>query len=121
MLEGLLRAAAIVATGIVVVSFALFAVDEARTASNRTVQQIEGRQAAATPAPSPTAERARERAHGRVREAIDDADDVLVAPFASLAPTDQGTWARRGVPAVAAVLVFGFGLAFLARFAKGRP
>jgi hypothetical protein len=121
VLEGLLRGAAIVATGIVVVSFALFAVDEATTASNRTVRQIQGQQATATPDPSATEERARERAHGRVREAIDDADDVLVSPFASLAPTDQGTWARRGVPAVAAVLVFGFGLAFLARFAKGRP
>ncbi|MEA2247807.1 MAG: hypothetical protein QOH46_2336 [Solirubrobacteraceae bacterium] len=121
MLEGLLRGAAIVATGIVVLSFALFAVDEAQTASDRTVQQIQGHEAASTPAPSATEERARERVHGPAREAIDDANDVLVSPFAALAPRDQGTWARRGIPAVAAVLVLGFGLAFLARFAKGRP
>ncbi|MEY2533557.1 MAG: hypothetical protein QOF29_1467, partial [bacterium] len=81
----------------------------------------EGRRASRTPDPSATEEQARERAHGPVREAIDDANDVLVSPFASLAPQDDGTWARRGIPALLAVLVYGLGLAFLARFARGRP
>jgi hypothetical protein len=121
VLEGLLRGAAIVATCIVVLSFALFAIDETRTASDRTVQEIAGQRAAATPDPNAAQERARERAHGPVREAIDDADDVLVSPFASLSPSDGGTWGRRGIPTVVAVLVYGFGLAFLARFARGRP
>jgi hypothetical protein len=121
VLEGLLRAAAIAASGIVILSFVLFAVDETRAASQRTVDQIAGQRAAGEPDPTPKQERARERAHGRVRELIDDADDVLLAPFASLAPRSSGTWVHRGVPTIAAVVVYGFGLSFLARFAKGRP
>ena len=34
--------------------------------------------------------------------------------------SDDSRWAQRGVFAVLALLVFGFGLGFLARFARGR-
>ena len=68
----------------------------------------------------PGEERARERAHSRAREAIDDADDVLVAPFAGLVDGSASSWVRRGVPTLLALLVYGFGLSFLARFARGR-
>jgi len=121
VLEAPLRAAAIAVSGIVALSFALFAIDEAKSASDRTVLEIEGRAAAASPNPTGDEERARERAHGPVREAIDDANDVLVSPFAGLAPDGGGTWARRGIPALAALVVYGLGLGFLARFARGSP
>ena len=65
-------------------------------------------------------ERARERAHNSVREAIDDADDILVAPFAPVTHSSSSSWVRRGMPTLLALLVYGFGLAFLARFMHGR-
>jgi hypothetical protein len=119
-MEGLLRTAAIAASAIVLVSFALFALDETREASKSSVAAIEGLDATRSANPSDREERARERAHSKVREAIDDADDILVAPFAPLADDSSSSWARRGIPTLLALVVYGFGLAFLARFASGR-
>jgi hypothetical protein len=119
-MEGLLRTAAIVASAIVLVSFALFAIDETRDASNRSVAGIAGLEATRTADPTSREERARERAHGAVHEAIDDADDVLVKPFASIADGSSSSWVRRGVPTLLALVVYGFGLSFLARYARGR-
>jgi hypothetical protein len=119
-LEGLLRTAAIVASAIVLVSFALFAFDESRNASDAGVASIAGLDATRESNPTARQERARERAHASVREAIDDADDVLVAPFAPLTENTSSSWVARGVPTLLALLVYGFGLGFLARYARGR-
>jgi hypothetical protein len=121
VLEGILRAVSLIASAIVLVSFGLFALDETREASARSAAEVEGLEATRTPAPSAAEERARERAHSPVREAIDDANDVLVAPFAFAEPSGGGAWAQRGLPGLLALLVFGFGLSFLARFSRGRP
>jgi hypothetical protein len=97
-MEGFLRTAAVIASAIVLVSFGLFAIDETRDASNASVAGIAG------------------KAH----EAIDDADDVLVKPFASIANGSSSSWVRRGVPTLLALLIYGLGLSFLARFTRGR-
>ena len=83
-MEGLLRTAAFVASAIVLVSFGLFAIDETRDASNRSVNAIAGLEATRDANPTASEERARERAHSKPREVIDDADDILVTPFAPL-------------------------------------
>jgi hypothetical protein len=119
VLAGPLRAASVVASAIVILSFALFALDETRAASRRTAAETAGLKAARTADPSPDQERARERAHSSVRELIDDADDVLLSPFAWAVPDTRDTWARRGVPALAALFVYGVVLSFLARWARG--
>ena len=119
-MEGLLRTAAIVASAIVLVSFGLFALDETREASKQSVAAVEGLEATRSANPTESEERARERAHSSVREVIDDADDILVTPFAQLTEDSSSSWVRRGVPTLLALLVYGFGLAFLARFARGR-
>jgi hypothetical protein len=120
MFELPLRAAAIMASLFLLAGWSLFAVDEVRSASDRTTEQIAGAQAASRPGPSPREERARERAHNPVRETIDDVNDVLLAPMAFLTEDSESTWARRTAPALAALLVYGFGLAFLARYTRGR-
>jgi hypothetical protein len=118
--EGLLRTASVVASAIVLVSFALFALDETRNASKESAAAVAGLEATRSSDPSPREERARERAHSRTRELIDDADDVLVTPFASIVGGSDSSWVRRGVPTALALLVYGFGLSFLARYARGR-
>ncbi len=120
MFEGLLRTASIVASAIVLVSFGMFALDETRNASKESAAAVAGLEATRTSDPSPGAERARERAHSKARELVDDADDILVAPFASIAGGSHSSWVRRGVPTFLALLVYGFGLSFLARYARGR-
>ena len=120
MLEKPLRIAAVVCSVLVVAGWGLFAIDEARTASKETAEEVAGQRATSHPDPSPRQEQARERAHGDVREAIDDANDVLLSPFAGITSSSGSTWTRRSIPALIALLVYGFGLGYLARFARGR-
>jgi hypothetical protein len=119
VLERLLRLTALLLSGVLLTGFALFAVDEARAGTEQSRAGIADR-AAVEAAPTPREERVRERLHGPTREAIDDVGDVLLAPFAWAAPQDAGAWARRGLPTLAALLVFGLGLGYLARFAHAR-
>ncbi len=119
MLEALLRIAALAVSAIAIVSFGLFALDESRAASQRSAEEIAGTRAARQPDPSPKQERAREAAHSGTRELVDDANDVLVSPIAGLVEAKVDKWVRRGVPGLLALVVFGVGLSFLARFARG--
>ncbi len=118
MLERLLRGLAVLASLFVIVSWGLFAIDEARSASDQTTAEVEGRRAARSADPSPEQERARERAHSGARELVDDVNDVLLSPFAPLSEKAISRWVRRSIPAVIALLVYGFGLSVLARFAR---
>jgi hypothetical protein len=120
VLEGLLRTVAVVASAIVLLSFTLFALDETRGAERQSADAVAALDATRFSEPSPQEERARERAHSRVREAIDDADDILVKPVAFVVDGVDSSWVRRGVPTVLAVLLYGFGLSFLARYSRGR-
>jgi hypothetical protein len=122
MLDATLRWLSVSLCTIVVLGFALFAVDEARGASEASQAGIaaDASGSVAAPAPAASQEAARERAHGRVRETIDDAGDVVLGPFAAAAPAHGGAWAQRGIPTLLALAVYGFGLGYLARFARGR-
>lgn len=112
----LIRLAAIVISGFVLFGFTFFAIDELDRGS-KTQQQIladqlsRGESIAITPTPADEAER--EAAHGSFRETIDDVNDVLLAPFADLI-SSKDVWVARGVPTVLALLLYGFGLGFLA-------
>lgn len=120
MLERTLRAASVIACLLVLAGWTLFALDETRTASQASAAEVAGRAAARAPDPSPRQERAREAIHSRPRELIDDANDVLLAPFAGLVDGSSDRWVRRSVPMLLALVLYGFGLGYLARFARGR-
>jgi hypothetical protein len=117
MLERLLRAVAIIASLIIVVSFVLFAADKGDETSSR--QQSELAQEIEEPSPSAKGEREREKRHGTVREAIDDANDFLLSPFANIVSSND-TWVTRGVPSLIGLVLYGFVLGFLARFTRAR-
>jgi len=105
----LLRFAAVLASAIVLLGFAAFAADEASRASSAQLSRL---------ADGP-AERARERSHGPLREALDDANDVLLGPFEGLS-SSRDPWVRRGVPALVALLVYGLGLTLAANYLPRR-
>jgi hypothetical protein len=112
--------AAVVSCLFVVVGWGAFAIDQARGASNESVAGIAGDPATFSD-PSPDQERAREKTHGAVREFVDDVNDVLLSPFAGISDSSGSKWVRRSIPALIALLVYGFGGGFIARFASGRP
>lgn len=120
MLEAPLRIAAVVCSLVVLAGWSLFVIDEVRAASDTTAAEVAGRTASAQADPTPAQERDRERAHSGVREAIDDVNDVLLAPVAWLGESSSSQWWQRSAPAVVAFLLYGLGLGFLARYARGR-
>ena len=117
MFERTLRIVAIVLSAVVALGFILFVIEDADRASGRTVDEISSSQQVDPP---PAGERVREQRHSKLREAVDDANDVLLKPFAGIADSSSSRWVQRGVPALLGLLVYGFGLGFLARFTRGR-
>ena len=117
MLERIVRRLAIVLSLIVATGFVLFAVDDFGRASDASRSRRGGQPDAIDP--TPRDERERERLHGPVREVVDDANDVLLRPFAGIAQTADSRWVRRGVPALLGLLVYGVLLGFAARYTKG--
>jgi hypothetical protein len=113
VLERVLRTAAIAASLFLVASFVMFAVDELTSATDRNTSALETGGAG----PMPTT--ARQPAHGSVRKAIDDVAQTLRKPFAGVVNTSN-RWVTRGVPTALGLLVYGFGLGFLARYSRGR-
>ena len=120
MLERALRLASIVCSLLIVLGWGWFAADQTNAASKQTQAEIAGNRAAQVADPDPTQERAREKVNSRPHEIVDDANDVLLRPFASLGQGSSSKWVRRTVPALLGLLVYGFGLGLLARFAAGR-
>jgi hypothetical protein len=114
----IIRLAAIIISGIVLLGFGFFAVDEMDRGSKHQqmalVNELDGRpDEPISVAPSPKDEAAREGAHSSFREAIDDVNDVLLGPFANLVDSSDA-WVIRGVPTVLALLLYGLGLGILA-------
>ena len=115
-----IRLVAIVTSVIVLLGFGFFAVDEMDKGS-KTQQQALDRELSGSNAeldvvpvsPTPDEENAREAQNSSVREVVDDANDVLLAPFANLIDSDS-SWVQHGIPALLALLLYGVGLGFLA-------
>src|SRR5436309_311160 len=115
-MERFLRFFAYVASLLVIAGFAAFAVDQLQSASKRAQDELSG---VSAPNPTEKQEQVRERRHTTVREWIDDANDVLLAPVAWITDGAHNRWVRRGVPALLALLLYGFGLGMAARFSHG--
>jgi hypothetical protein len=115
VIERSLRSIATVLSLIILAGFGMFAIDEFNRASNKQRSELAGYEVTD---PTPVGERQREKRHTAAREYIDDANDVLLKPFAGVASSGS-RWVQRGVPTLLGLLVYGFLLAYLARFAKG--
>ena len=117
MLERPLRFLAIALSLVIAIGFALFALNDIDRASKASEHRIAGYEATS---PSAAGERERERRHGQPHEIIDDVNDTLLAPFAGVTENETSRWVQRGVPALLGLLVYGFGLGYLARFMTAR-
>jgi hypothetical protein len=115
-LSTLMRLASRIICLIVIVSFTLFALEQTSSAS--THQQNEINEAAPGPpapkkSPSPKSKSA-------VHETIDEASSSLTSPFSGVTAGWHNQWAIHGVLLTLALLVYGFGLGFLARTIRVR-
>ena len=117
MIERSLRTVAIVLSLIIAAGFCMFAVDEFNRASSTQRERLAGFERAD---PTAMGEREREKRHSTAREYIDDANDVLLKPFAGIVSDTGGRWVQRLVPTGLGLLLYGFVIAYLGRYAKGR-
>jgi hypothetical protein len=97
---------------LIAASFGMFARDQIAGASVHQQRLLASGQPE-DPAVVPVANR-----HGQPRRFIDGAARVLERPFRSLVQTDS-EWVRHIVPTLAALLAYGVGLGYLARFSQG--
>ena len=100
--------------------FAFFATDELSRGSKNQQNALQERARRATRTgrrsrPRRSRRRSASAVNGTFREGVEDANDILVGPFADLvesAPTTS--WVTHGVPALLGVLLYGFCLGMLA-------
>lgn len=109
-LARLLRVGSLVACAIVIASFSMFALDQVNGASQQQQAEI------ATGSWHPPAP-ARPH-HGGFRRAIDHADHTITSVFSGVTAGSSSEWVVHGVQTFLVLLVFGFGLGFLARFVR---
>src|SRR3954462_3556062 len=110
MFESALRLFAVVASLFVILSYGLFAMDQLGGASARQTAAVETADQVAVPKP--------EHRKDGPRKCIDSGAQILLRPFEGLAPGGNA-WAQRTLPTLLALFLYGFGLAFLARYTRG--
>jgi hypothetical protein len=108
-----LRTTAFLCCLLIVISFALFARDQAAGASQHQQTELVAGTSTGTPSGSPS------KPHAQPRRFIDDAAKTLTAPFDAVVRSSN-PWVKHGLPALFALLVYGLGLGYLARYSAAR-
>jgi hypothetical protein len=127
----LLRTASIVICLIVIGSFLVFAVNQTKSASAAQQEELTGapaKPASASGAPATTGGAPTAPAKPQppamhesgLHEALDNTSNALTSPFAGIVSSSDSEWATRGVRMFLALLVYGFGLGYLARMLRVR-
>jgi hypothetical protein len=120
-LAGPLRLVSIVICLIVLASFALFAVNQTSSASTHQQEKVNSAASGSTVTPAGAASpHAKHSQEGAPRKAIDDVAEALTSPFSGVTAGSSSEWVTRGVSLLLALIVYGFGLGFLARVLRVR-
>ncbi len=116
MLARIMRLASIVSCLIALASFVTFAVNQSSSASSH--QQAEVNNAA--PGGSASSNPSKPGQEGALHKAIDKAFSTLSSPFSGVTSGSNSQWTIQIVDTLLVLLVYGFGLSFLARLLPGR-
>jgi hypothetical protein len=108
-LARLLKTCSILICLIVIVSFGVFAIDQTKTASSRQTAQIASSEGSASGTSAGSAH------ESGLHKTIDEASSKLTSPFSSIVSSSSSEWASRSAKLILALLVYGFGLGYLAR------
>lgn len=110
----LLRIASFAICLIVIASFTVFAVQQTKSASSHQGEQAASPTGSSKPIPANST-----RHEGSVHKALDEASAELTSPFDGIV-SGSSEWATRGVKLLLALIVYGFGLGYLARVLRVR-
>lgn len=117
-LSRILRLASIAICLIAILSFGMFALDQTGSASNH--QQTVVNEAASPGAATTNSGSSKSGHKSDLREAVDKAFATLSSPFSGLTSGSSSQWTIQIVDTLLVLLVYGFGLSFLARLLPGR-
>jgi predicted secreted protein len=115
-ITGLMRLASRVICLIVIAWFVVFVVNQTSSAS--THQQNEVTEGSSPPAGESSAAAAKHES--TLHRTLDETATALTSPFAGVVSGSSSEWTIHIVKTLLALLVYGFGLAFLARFLRVR-
>jgi hypothetical protein len=118
MLARILRLCSIAICLIAIASFTVFALDETGSASSHQQTVVDE----AAPAGAATTNRgsSKPKHESGLHEALDKAFATLSSPFSSLTSGSSSQWTIEIVDTLLVLIVYGFGLSFLARLLPGR-
>ncbi len=111
----LLRYASLICCAFVIVSFFLFALTQTSHASQSQASAVTSGTVAVAPEHAKPMGR-----ESQPRRLIDEVAQKLNSPFTSIVSTDN-LWMQRLLPTIFSLLVYGFVLGYLARWAAERP
>jgi hypothetical protein len=119
-LASLLRLASWVICLIVAASFLVFVVDQTNTASTHQQKELSELPSATNTPASPDPSTPAPKHESTLHKTIDEAANVFTSPFSAVVADSHSQWVIRGVKTLLALLVFGLGLSYLARFIRVR-
>ena len=96
---------------IVIASFVIFAVQQTKSASKQQTEAVTGNTNTGPSKPASTHE-------SSLHKDIDEASTELTSPFAGIVSGSSSEWVVRGVKLLLALVVYGFGLGYLARWVR---
>jgi hypothetical protein len=117
---GLLRLASLVICLIVIASFTIFVVNQTSSASTHQQEELGGTPATTTVTPGRPPPKTQPPHKSTVHKTIDEASDGLTSPFSGITSGFSSQWAIRGIKLLLALVLYGFGLGFLARVIRVR-
>jgi hypothetical protein len=109
----LLRLASFVICLIVIASFVIFATQQTKSASEHQTEAVTGNTNTGSSTSASTHE-------SSLHKDIDEASTELTSPFAGIVSGSSSEWVIRGVKLLLALVVYGFGLSYLARVLRVR-
>ena len=105
---------------VVVASFAIFAYDQAKGASTHQ-QEVLAKGASSNTSAESTASYPTSAANeSSVRKVIDEASNELASPLSGITSGSSSPWVIHGVDLLVILVIYCFGLAFLARVLQSR-
>lgn len=119
-LAGLLRLVSIVLCLLVTVSFVLFVVHDTSVASAHQQDVLNSGVPPGQPLPASDTPATQPPSKSSLRATIDELAEGVTSPFSGLTSSWSSEWLKRGVLLALALLVYGFGLGYVARTIRVR-
>ena len=119
-LARVLKLASLALCLIVIASFALFVINRTSDASAHQQAEVNGETAGGAGEPSSPIAPENGGRKGSARRTIDDIAEAVESPFSAITEGSSSEWVIHGVQLAVALIVYGFGLGYVARTIRVR-